>query len=211
MKNLPLLIVTLVGTLAVIVGVAVLFSRGGTSNRVIDPAVVAGDSRNTLGAADAEVVVVEFSDFQCPACLAAEPLVKAMVAQYENDITFVYRHYPLVTIHPYAQLAAQATEVAADEGKFWEMHERLFATQAEWSALRSTDEVLERFTTYAEELTIDKAVFLEKIQSDDIKQRVTKDVADGTRAGVQATPTFYVNGQQVAAPQLLETVANALN
>lgn len=210
MKNMPLLIVTLVGTLALIIGVAVLFSQGSTSNKVVDAALLRGETKNVVGSDSAKVKITEFSDFQCPACLASEPLVKSVLAQYGQDVQFAYRHYPLVSIHPYAQLAAQAAEVAADEGKFWEMHDALFATQTEWSTYTSRDEALAKFAALAEELTIDKAAFLEKIESEEIKQRVTKDVADGTKAGIQATPTFYVNGQQVAAPQLLETVENAL-
>jgi protein-disulfide isomerase len=210
MKNIPLLVVTLLGTLALIIFVAVIFSQSSTSNKLIDPALLLGDTQNVVGPADAKVTIVEFSDFQCPACLASEPLVKDVLSKHGQQVRFVYRHYPLVTIHQHAQLAAQAAESAAAQGKFWQMHDKLFATQTEWADLKSSDEALAKFTTYAEDLAIDKAAFLEKIQSEDIKQRITKDVGDGTKAGIQATPTFYVNGQQVAAPQLLETVENAL-
>ncbi|HEX7018341.1 MAG TPA: thioredoxin domain-containing protein [Patescibacteria group bacterium] len=205
MKNLPLLIGTIVGTLILVIGVAFFFS-GSTTETTVDQALLTDGATHIRGAENAKVTIVEFSDLQCPACKAASPLVKQVLAQNPEQVRLVYRHFPLLSIHPYAQLAAQASEVAAEEGKFWEMHDKLFETQQEWSGLGSQDEVLATFETYAEELGIDKARFRERIQSEEVKQAVSKDISLAESLNVNSTPTFYVNGYKVPAPQQLPSV-----
>jgi protein-disulfide isomerase len=130
-------------------------------------------------------------------------LIKQVKQQYPNDVTVIYRHFPLSNIHPYAQLAAQASEVANQEGKFWEFHDRLFEDQETWATLSSQDEVLAQFVSYAEEFGIDKATFTEKINSDSVMSAVAQDVSLATQLNVNATPTIYLNGQKVSAPQQL--------
>ena len=155
--------------------------------------------------------MVEFSDLQCPACKAAQPLVTQLKNQYGDSVKFIYRHFPLDSIHPNARLAAQASEVAADEGKFWEYHDLLFAQQEEWSGIADKNDLLEKFSEYASQLQIDKESFLEKIESQDIAERVASDANLGASLQVSATPTFFVNGQQTAAPQLITAVESAQN
>jgi protein-disulfide isomerase len=210
MKNVPLLIVTLLGTIALIIGVAAVFSRSAQQAQKVDEALVRGDARLAKGPTSAKVTVVEFSDFQCPACRASQPLIDEVLAKYPNDVHFMYRHFPLVQIHPYATLAAQAAEAAHEQGKFWEFHDKLFEAQMEWAQLEKSEDVQKKFEEYAIELGIDKVKFLERIQSEEIKQRITRDVADGNQARVSATPSFFVNGQPVSASQLFETVRQAV-
>lgn len=205
MKNLPLLIVTIFGTLALVVGVAVMFS-GKSQSTSVDPALLITGALHSRGPENAKVTIVEFSDLQCPACKAVQPLVTQVLAQNPDTVRLVYRHFPLTSIHPYAPLAAQASEVANQEGKFWEFHDLLFEKQQEWSALSSQEEVTEKFVTYAEELGIDKERFREKIQSDEVKQIVSKDTSLAEQLNVNSTPTFYVNGEKVPAPQQLPSV-----
>jgi protein-disulfide isomerase len=133
-------------------------------------------------------------------------LVKQVLAQNPDQVRLVYRHFPLLNIHPHALIAAQASEVAAEENKFWEMHDKLFETQTEWAELTSQDEVLAKFESYAEELGIDKVRFRERIHSDEVKQAVSKDLSLAERLNVDSTPTFYVNGYKVPAPQQLPSV-----
>lgn len=206
MKNLPLLIGTIVLTLAAIVGVAFFFSNSSNEPATADRSVVEGNTQLVRGPESAKVTIVEFSDFQCPACRAVQPLVKGVVDQFPEDVRLIYRHFPLLDIHPNAMLAAQASEVAADEGKFWEMHDLLFANQDQWSSIRNQDELINTFGDYAQQIQIDKQLLVEKIQSDEIRDRVTRDMALGTQLRVNATPTIYVNGQQLSAPQQLLTV-----
>ncbi len=211
MKNIPLLIATLFGTMVLIGAMVMVFSRQAAPQE-LDPQLVAGEARLVKGATQsAQVTVVEFSDFQCPACRAIEPLVSQVAATYPDKVRVIYRHYPLVNIHQNALLAAQASEVAAESGKFWEMHDLLFDRQSTWSQLKTEAEAKDQFAAYAEELGIDKATFLEKIDSEAIKQRVATDVATGNQIKIQATPTLFVNGRQLTAPQqLLTTVESFL-
>lgn len=212
MKNIPLLLATIIGSLVLVVGVAVMFSRP-TQGPVqqLDPALVAGESRISTGSAEAKITVVEFSDFQCPACRAAAPLVEQIAATYPQDVKLVYRYFPLTNIHQYALLAAQAAEVAHTEGKFWPMHDLLFENQGSWSKLKSNDEAKEVFAGYAQQLGIDKAVFLERIESESVKDAVAKDLAAGYSVKIQGTPTFFVNGQQTAPESLTTTIESYLN
>lgn len=205
MKNLPLLLVTIFGTLALVIGVAFFFS-GKNQETTVDPAQLIEGATHFRGPETAKVTIVEFSDLQCPACKAVQPLVKQVLAANPDNVRLVYRHFPLANIHPYAQLAAQASEAASQEGKFWEYHDLLFEKQQEWSVLTSQDEVVEKFITYAEELGIDKESFREKIHSDEVKQSVSKDIGLATQLNVNSTPTFYVNGYKVPAPQQLPSV-----
>lgn len=240
MKNLPLLIGTIVGTLILIIAVAVLSSGSGSASQeqqVADMALVAGDARHSSLSAKtmveektstgekqasessevsvpAEVItIVEFSDFQCPACKAALPAVERVKAVYPDTVNIVYRHFPLDSIHPNARLAAISTEAVAslDESKFWLMHDKLFAEQENWSTISSRSELKDVFATYAVELGLDRAQFLEKMESDSVAELVNLDVAAGTQLGVNSTPTFYVNGVKTSAPQLLQAIESLLS
>jgi len=220
MKNLPLLIGTIVGTLILIFGVGFLFSQsesGDSQMATADLEQIVGQQRNIIEAdtksssESAQIVITEFSDFECPACASAAPTLKNILAEYPDDVVLNYRHFPLVQIHPYARIAAQASEVAADEGLFREYHDLLFERQDEWSALNSNDAVRERLTAYAAELGIDRATFLERIDSDEISDRVVADIQAGNAIGVNATPTLFVNDQQVSsAPQQLRAAIDAI-
>ncbi len=134
---------------------------------------------------DAKVTVVEFSDFQCPAYKAAEPVVVEILNKYKDKIRFVYRNYPLPS-HEFGQIAAQAAEAAALQNKFWEYHDKLFE--------KSPDLKKENLLTIAKDLGLDLDKFTKDLDSDAVKQKVADDQADGNRAGVTATPTFFING-----------------
>jgi len=212
MKNLPLLVVTVLGTLALIIGIAVVFSQGSPQEaKIIDQAQLVGDVHNVKGPAEAKVTVVEFSDFQCPACRAISPLIKELSTKYPNDVRVVYRHFPLNSIHPYAQIAGQAAEAAGEQGKFWEMHDLLFERQIDWEGLANQQAVKDTFITYAEELAIDKQQFSEKIDSASARSAVNLDLSYATQIGLDSTPTLFVNGQQTAPNQLLSAVESLLN
>ena len=215
MKNIPLLIGTILGTLGLIVLIAVMFSRSdpnssSTEALTVDPALVAGEKRLAKGPAEARVTVVEFSDFQCPACKAVQPLVQQLTQTYPDQVQVVYRHFPLDSIHPNARLAAVATEVAQDYGKFWEMHDLLFARQGDWDTITSRDQLKETFANYAQELEIDKSEFLTKIEDNAYAERVQADASLAGELNLQSTPTFFVNGVMTPAPQLSSAVQSVL-
>lgn len=207
MKNIPLLLGTVIGTLVLIFVVAFFFSSSTapTGEAVVDSSEVAGVDRPSKGNPEAPITIVEFSDFQCPACKATAPLVENVFNQYADEVRLIYRHFPLDSIHQNARAAAYAAESAKQDGKFWEMHDKLFETQEEWQSL-SEAEVKEVFAGFAEELAIDKVVFLERMESDAIKDAVNADVAAATKFGIGGTPTFFVNGVQTPALDLAETI-----
>lgn len=213
MKNLPLLLGTIVGTLILVVGVAVIFSSSSTANdpaqTVEDMQLLVGENPHVKGKADAAITITEFSDFQCPACKAAQPAVTEVLARFPDQVKVVYRHFPLTTIHIHAQMAAQASEVAAGYGKFWEYHDLLFAGQEEWSEM-SPEKAKEQFVKYATDLGIDSAEFQEKIQSSEIKAQVAADAGAAEQLKLNSTPTVFVNNTRVTAPHQLVSAVESL-
>ncbi len=149
------------------------------------------------GNPNAAVTVVEFGDFECPVCKREEPVAKAIRDKYKDKIRFVFRQFPLIHTHPFSERMAEASECAADQGKFWEAVEAIYAHQDELS-----DDSLRRSAT---EIGLDLGKFNQCLDSGSLKARVDRDRADGKALGVNATPTFFV-GHQVAegVPDLAE-------
>ena len=142
----------------------------------------------------AKNTLIEYGDFQCPGCASAAPFVNALEKTYDNQLRLVFRHFPLKSIHPNAAEAAFAAEAAGKQGKFWEMHDLLYANQFSWSGL-SDPNVL--FDNYATQLKLNLDQFINDRQSDVVKNKVERDSLTGERASVAATPSFYLNGQLV--------------
>lgn len=152
----------------------------------------------TKGSPDAAITIVEYSDFQCPACAYYFAMTKQLIQEIGDDARLVYRHFPLDSIHPNAKLAAQAAEAAGSQNKFWEMHDLLFERQDQWSDLSDPKET---FINYATELGLDKDQFTASLDSSDIKNAVDEDQSSGFGFGLRGTPTFFVNGVQIDNPQ----------
>lgn len=209
MKNLPLLIGTLVGTLILVVFVSFLFSNS-SKEVTVDTNILNAGTLLVKGAENPQVTVVEFADFQCPACRAASPLTAQLVEMYPEQVQVIFRHFPLVSIHPNAQMASLAAQAAAEQNKFWELHDLLYDRQSDWSTL-SSDEFEAKLGEYADELEIDKTLLFERIQSDQVKDQVAADISLGNQVNISGTPTFFVNGTETSAPQLLTTVESLLN
>lgn len=146
-----------------------------------------------VGKADASVVVRMYSDFQCPACKASEPALKAVIQEFQDRVKFVWKDFPLMTIHPNARLAANAARCAEAQGKFWEYHDRVFETQEGWAPERSPKD---RFVQFARELGLNEGEFVKCYDDRQFDAKVLADVAEGEANGVNATPTFYVNERQ---------------
>ena len=144
------------------------------------------DDDASKGPAKAPVTIVEFSDYQCPYCSRAETTVQEVLKKYGDKIRFVYRDYPL-PFHQNANIAAQASECAKDQGKFWEMHNAMFANQAK---LAQADLI----ETAGGIAGIDKEKFKACLESGKFKDEVQKDANDGQKYGVSGTPTFFING-----------------
>lgn len=169
-------------------------AKPSTSGAVPD----VSETDHVRGSATAPVTIIEYSDFQCPACAAFEPLVAQVSATYGDQLRVVYRHFPLYTLHKNAGAAAQAAEAAALQGKFWEMHDILFDRQNDWSELASTTDM---FAAYAGLIGLDVEQFKTDLASDAVRDRVKVDVSSGNAAGISATPTFYLNGKVLEFPK----------
>lgn len=147
--------------------------------------VLISPSAQTKGPKDASVWLVEFSDYQCPACKTFELTVEEILKKYDGKILFAYRHFPLDQ-HPLSFQAALVSEAAGKQGKFWEMHSLLFQSQDKMSETLWGD--------LAKQLNLDNKKFDADLSLPELKQKVQNDRADGIRLRIQATPTFFLNG-----------------
>jgi Na+/H+ antiporter NhaA len=160
----------------------------GTADTVIDLAVpVDPRSDHIRGPAKAPVTLVEYGDFECPYCGEAEPVIREMLADY-GDVRYVWRHLPLTDVHPHAQLAAEGSEAAAAQGKFWEMHDQLLEHQG---ALTADDLI-----GYAGELGLNADRFSRDLANDVGAARIDEDIDSADLSGVSGTPTFFINGKR---------------
>lgn len=139
------------------------------------------------GPAEAPITIVEFADYQCPYCARSEAMINEALAAYPTQARFVFKHFPLTSSHPQAMPAALAAVAAQRQGKFWEMHEILFANQRALAP--------EQITEYARKLGLDMARFEADMQSEEVKAQVEEDRRLARRAGVRGTPTVFVNGR----------------
>jgi protein-disulfide isomerase len=156
---------------------------------------VSPDPARVLGDPNAPVTIVEFSDFQCPFCQRAHPIVKQLLAKYPSQVKLAYRDFPLQQIHPEAHAAAAASRCAGEQGKFWQFHDRLFETGAPLNG--------PTFTDHAAQLGLDTAQFVECLGSDRFTALIEQDLEDGNRAGVNGTPAFFINGIALTGAQPL--------
>ncbi len=145
-----------------------------------------------LGSEDAKVQIVEFSDFQCPFCDRVLPTLQQVRKEYGDQVQFVFKHLPL-RIHPKAPAAHAAAEAAHRQGKFWEMHDAIFANQHEMSP--------ERYEQYAQELGLDLEQFKADVASESVKKRVEADSSEAASLGVTGTPSFFINGRYLSGAQ----------
>jgi Na+/H+ antiporter NhaA len=160
----------------------------GGSETLVDLAAPVDPERDHMrGPSEAPVTVVEYGDFECPYCGRAEPVVRELLADF-GDVRYVWRHLPLSDVHPNAQAAAEASEAAAAQGSFWEMHDLLLDHQGE---LRPRD-----LLAYAERLALDLDRFREDLARQEHAPRVEEDVDSADMSGVTGTPTFFVNGRR---------------
>ena len=161
-----------------------------------------GEGDHVRGPANAPATLVEYSDYECPYCGLAHPIVKSVQSHLGRRMRFVFRHFPLTEIHPRALRAAEAAEAAGAEGKFWEMHDLLYENQ---NALEDADLLL-----YAGQLGLDLPRFVRGLTEHTHEPRVREDFMSGVRSGVNGTPTFFVNGIRHDGPWDAETLTEAL-
>jgi protein-disulfide isomerase len=174
----------------------------GVAETIIDLAVPVDPERDHVRGPDrAPVTLVEYGDLECPYCGQAEPVVRELLADY-GDLRYVWRHLPLTDVHPHAQLAAEATEAAAGQGRFWAMHDQLLDHQG---ALTAKDLV-----RYAAELGLNSEQFARDMRNHAGAAKIAADVDSADLSGVSGTPTFFVNGKRHYGAYDLDTLARAV-
>jgi protein-disulfide isomerase len=161
-----------------------------------------GSKDHKQGPTDAPVTLVEYGDYECPYCGEAYPVVKALQERLGDQVSFVFRNFPLSEAHPHAEEAAEAAEAAASQGKFWEMHDLLYENQ---DALEPEDLV-----KYARALKLELPRFVLEMREHVYKERVREDFRNGVRSGVNGTPTFFINGVRHNGPFDLRSLLAAI-
>jgi len=144
---------------------------------------------HVLGDPRAQLTLLEYGDYECPACIQAEPLTRHLVDSHAGRLRLIFRHFPLVEVHPHAELAAEAAEAAAAQGQFWPMHHLLFA-QTHHLALAA-------LTGYAASIGLDMVRFKAEMADRIYTQRVQEHRRAGVESGLRATPAFFLNGRPV--------------
>ena len=167
---------------------------------------------HSLGGNEPVVVLTQFSDYECLACSAGWAISNKIVGDFSNDprFAFVFRQSPQGVLHKYAKVAAQASESASMQGKFWEMHTMLFDKQGEWTKAPITYSTYDLFEQYANDIGIDGARLKSELKSGRFSRVVEDDRADAVKLGIIATPTFYINDEKYAGPLNYEDMKSAV-
>lgn len=170
-----------------------LGGNGGSDGQTL-PVSAIDASDIVKGNKNAKTVLIEYSDFQCPACASYYPIVKRVMEEFNDGVVFVYRHFPL-SQHKNAELAAVSAESAGRQGKFWEMHDAIFSNQKEWSENSNAKEL---FVKYAGDIGLNIEQLRLDIESKELKDKVKRDLNSGISAGVNSTPTFFLNAKKIS-------------
>lgn len=187
-----------------ILGLLVFFSSNDKSNldvSKIDVGAIqtANDQNGNIadhifGKVDGKVTLIEYGDFQCPGCASEHIKIKAIIEEYKDQLQFVFRNFPLpATTHPNARIAAASAEAAGLQGKYWEMHNKIYESQSDWNSLTGNDRS-EKFISYAKDFGLDTSKFKTDLSSVALSDKINYDHALGKKAKVEATPSFYLNG-----------------
>lgn len=183
-------------TLALLFGAMLLLSKpvkAPSNISKVDRSLLIKSDSNKISTDSAKVNIVEFGDYQCPACKAADPITKQILKDYPGKINFVFRNFPLPQ-HVNALVSAEAAEAAGAQGKYWQMYDKLYENQIEWAESVTP---LDIFTNYAKELELNIDQFKNDISTNKFQQKINTDKNDGISLGVNSTPTFFINGQKM--------------
>ncbi len=172
------------------------------------PAITSGDW--TRGNPQAKVTVIEYGDYECPACAEWSPIMNQIVANFSSTVFFAFRNFPLYSIHPDAQIGAEAAGAAGLQGKYWQMHDLLYQNQNAWVSVLP-EAAASQFNTYASSLGLDVVKFDQDMSSTAVTDKIAADVASGNAAKIDHTPTFFVNQTQIPNPNGYDDFVKVLN
>jgi len=183
----------------IVVGLIALVtaSNNQSATGVLSLPVQAGEWTTGGANASSTISLVEYSDFQCPACAFYAPWVKQLLSDIP-ELVLTYRYFPLTQIHQNADLSAQAVEAAGRQGRFWEMNEAVFAHQQDWAESSQAEPL---FMEYAQGLGIDPVKFKQNLDSQSVKDKISQDLKSGLDSGVTGTPSFYLDGKFINNPK----------
>jgi len=152
---------------------------------------------HVFGNKDSKVVLIEYGDFQCPACGSAYPIIKEVTDAYKDKVAFIFRNNPLTAIHPNARAGSAAAEAAGLQGKYWDMHDALYENQTSWSSA-AVDKRTDMFVAYASQIGVkDKEKFKKDMESKAVNDKIDFDLALGKRVPVSGTPTILLNNKKI--------------
>ncbi len=181
----------------IVVGMIASARKSAKANGFIEIMNTASTTDWITGNASSTITLTEYSDFQCPACAFYYPIVEKTLKERGDKIRFIYRNFPLPQ-HQNAMSAAQAAGAAGKQGQFWEMYSMIFGTHDKWENSTTT---VDTFREYAVKLGLDIQKFDADYLSDDVKQKILNDEQQGSAAGINSTPTFYLNGKKTKMPE----------
>lgn len=206
-KRITLWSLVVVGIAGIVFGIIKSGGNSSSDNQTASLVDAISQSDWIKGNKDSKVVLVEYSDFQCPACGYYYPLVKQLGEELGDKIVIAYRHFPLPQ-HQNGKVAAYASEAAGKQGKFWEMHNMIFDNQSKWSEDKNGKDI---FTGYAEALNLNLDQFKNDLDSKEVKEKVDNDYESGVRSQVNSTPTFFLNGKKIQNPKSYDEFKNIVN
>ncbi len=188
---------------ALIGGLAFISQRDKVNVNDVDVTTVqAASSANgnigdhSEGNMKSKVVLIEYGDFQCPGCGSAYPIVKQVVEKYKDKMGFIFRNFPLTSLHPNALAASAAAEAAGIQGKYWEMHDKLYQNQDSWKDLTGQQRT-DYFKQLASSVGVDTDRWLAALDGENVQKKIKFDQAIGQKVGITGTPAFYINGENV--------------
>ena len=171
-------------------------NQNNSGNGTVQLSEPVSDEDWYMGPSDAKVTIVEYADFQCPACKNMSAVLDQIMTEFNQHVKVVYRDFPLRSIHQNAQISAQAAEAAGLQDKFWEMHDVLFDNQETWSTMKSP-ELEEQFAAYAEDLGLDVEKFNSDLNSSAVKNIVNEEADQAADMKLTGTPTLFINGTKI--------------
>jgi protein-disulfide isomerase len=193
---------------------AAIFSSGTQSSGAVFKGTTTSAVTSTdhaKGPLNAKVSVIEYGDYQCPACGAYEPIMEQLEKEYSGRVLFVFRNFPLTQIHIDAIPAAEAAEAAALQGKFWEMHDLIYKNQSTWAETPADQIFAKYYNGYAQSLGLDMTKFSGDAKGNAVAQKIQSDTAAASAASVDHTPTFFVNLTQIPNPTSYQQFAGIID
>lgn len=195
----------------VTLGGLVLFSKKDSVNvDSLDPAKAVSETATEIGDQvygnkASEVVLIEYGDFQCPGCAGAFPQLKTIKEAYKEQIAFIFRSFPLTAIHPNSLAASTAAEAAGLQGKFWQMHDKLYENQNAWSTIDASKRT-DIFAGYAQDIGLNVEQFKTDLSDPKVTAKISRDRALGNKLGVDSTPTVYLGGTKLTEEETSDLV-----